>query len=301
MTSFPLGTLTFFPGHSTVLDCTATGQPPPTTTWTRNSLPIDFSSFPSLSLASNGSLVLSAVTGAEEGNYSCTATNQAGSLEAPFILIINDGVISGTGEMQVVSALAGSSVELRCGHEGVVMWQHGGRVVHEDQGVMVEGNGSLIISHVLTTHSGKYECLTPTSRGWTDSTMLLTVKPREGETNTCALHVVHVHVHAHAHAHVEPPLFTVEPEDVHVVKRGVVVLPCAATSLGGEHTHIHWFQDTTNISRTRHGVLQDNSLLLTNARVVDSGEYSCVASNQYGRSVSMATLTVSSELCGSMC
>ena len=295
MTSFPLGTLTLFPGHSTVLDCTATGQPPPTTTWTRNSLPIDFSSFPSLSLASNGSLVLSAVTGAEEGNYSCTATNQAGSYQIHFGLDIAGGV---SRFSEGVRALSGSHVELTCnGHEGVVMWQHGGRVVHEDQGVMVEGNGSLIISHVLTTHSGKYECLTPTSRGWTDSTMLLTVKPREGETNTCALHVVH----AHAHAHVEPPLFTVEPEDVHVVKRGVVVLPCAATSLGGEHTHIHWLQDTTNISRTRHGVLQDNSLLLTNARVVDSGEYSCVASNQYGRSVSMATLTVSSELCESMC
>lgn len=101
--------------------------------------------------------------------------------------------------------------------------------------------------------------------------------------------------------HVEPPLFTVEPEDVHVVKKGFVVLPCAASSPGGEHTHIHWLQDTTNISRTgpRQGVLQDNSLLLTNMRVVDGGEYSCVASNQYGQSSSTATLTVSSELsCG---
>lgn len=88
-----------------------------------------------------------------------------------------------------------------------------------------------------------------------------------------------------------------EPEDVHVVKKGFVVLPCAAVSPGGEHTQIHWLHGNTNVSRTgpRHLVLQDNSLLLTNVRVSDEGVYSCVAGNQHGRSVFTAELTVSSE------
>ena len=67
--------------------------------------------------------------------------------------------------------------------------------------------------------------------------------------------------------------------------------------MGGEETHIHWRHGNRNISRTgpRHSVLQDNSLVLTNVRVLDGGLYSCVAGNQHGVSVSTAELTVSSE------
>ncbi len=84
---------------------------------------------------------------------------------------------------------------------------------------------------------------------------------------------------------------------MHVVKRGFVVLPCAAASPGGEHTHLHWLHDNRNVSRmgSRHLVLQDSGLLLTNMRVLDGGSYSCVASNQHGQSVATAQLTFSSE------
>ena len=95
----------------------------------------------------------------------------------------------------------------------------------------------------------------------------------------------------------EPPYFTVRPEDVHVVKKGFVLLACSAVSSTGEPTHVQWTQGHVNMSRTgpRHLVLQDNSLLLSNVRVQEAGEYSCVASNSYGQSVVSATVTVSSE------
>ena len=95
----------------------------------------------------------------------------------------------------------------------------------------------------------------------------------------------------------EPPYFTVRPEDVHVVKKGFVLLACSAVSSTGEPTHVQWTQAHVNMSRTgpRHLVLQDNSLLLSNVRVQEAGEYSCVASNSYGQSVVSATVTVSSE------
>ena len=88
-----------------------------------------------------------------------------------------------------------------------------------------------------------------------------------------------------------------QPQDVHVLKKGFVMLHCAAISPGGGHAYIHWLRAGRNISRTgpRHHVLQDDTLLLTNVRVLDGGEYSCVASNQHGQSVSTAELTVSSE------
>ena len=189
LTLFPLGVLTLFPGHSTVLDCTASGTPTPDITWTRNGLPIPFPFFPSLSLAANGSLLLTAVSGSEGGNYSCKATNQEGIVEAPFQLTINDGIISGTSERGVASVLSGSPVELHC--DGVmksadtaVLWRHGDRVVHESEWMRVGGNGTLLITAARMDHAGLYKCLAAHTRGggWMENTILLTVKPREGET-----------------------------------------------------------------------------------------------------------------------
>ena len=304
LTSYPLGSLTLFPGQSATLDCTASGEPPPTITWTRNGLPLASLTTPTLSLASNGSLVLSGVTGAEQGNYSCVASNEAGTSISPFQLLIEDGLISGTGEVSaqgdVSETLSGSYVRLNCSSAGgmagaggvAVLWLHEGEVVQEDQLVRVKGDGSLQISAAHLSHAGHYMCLSPSNRGWTTSSVQLQVKPREGMSppNCVSLHGDPLPV-------AEPPSFSVEPEDVHVVKKGFAVLPCSAHSSTGEPTHVHWTWAGSNISRTgqRHAILQDNSLVLTNVRLQDAGEYSCVASNSYGWSVSTAMVTVSSE------
>ncbi len=182
LSSFPLGILTLFPGQSTVLDCTASGSPPPTITWTRNGVPIAFHAFPSLSLASNGSLLLSAVTGSEEGNYSCIATNQEGRYEVQFALDIAGGV---SGRSGVQRTLTGARVSLdNCSTESthnIVMWLHGDRVVYQDEWMRVAANGTLLIAAARMEHAGTYKCLAANTRGWTQATILLTVKPRQGD------------------------------------------------------------------------------------------------------------------------
>ncbi len=85
---------------------------------------------------------------------------------------------------------------------------------------------------------------------------------------------------------------------MHVVKKGWVLLPCKAASPGGEETSLRWiYQDKETVtgSGPRHLVLQDNSLLLMNIRPLEGGDYSCVASNQYGDSWTTAEVFVSSE------
>ena len=85
--------------------------------------------------------------------------------------------------------------------------------------------------------------------------------------------------------------------DVHVVKKGLVLLPCRAASPGGEDTRTRWiYQDKDVTGRgPRHLVLQDDSLLLMNIRPLEAGQYTCVASNQYGESRATAQVLVSSE------
>ena len=193
LTLFPLGVLTLFPGHSTVLDCTASGTPTPDITWTRNGLPIPFPFFPSLSLAANGSLLLTAVSGSEGGNYSCKATNQEGSHQVHFELHIAGGVAATSA---VETTRTGSQVSLgSCSSEsaplrGIVLWRHGDRVVHESEWMRVEGNGTLLITAARMDHAGLYKCLAAHTRGggWMENTILLTVKPREGETAPCVGH-----------------------------------------------------------------------------------------------------------------
>ena len=95
----------------------------------------------------------------------------------------------------------------------------------------------------------------------------------------------------------EPPFFTQEPEDIIVVKKDYLILHCKAASPGGETTAIRWFHEDKDITngQGRRLVLQDYSLLIINIQPREAGNYTCIASNQYGESRSSAVVTVSSE------
>ena len=115
--NYPLGILTMFPGQSKVLDCSVVGSPAPVTFWTKNGVLLDNTSFPeTLSIAENGSLILSAVRSMEEGNYTCTAANQEGASVMPFALEISDDIISGSSD---VAALSHSALTFQCSLSGI--------------------------------------------------------------------------------------------------------------------------------------------------------------------------------------
>lgn len=67
-------------GRRLVLDCSASGQPPPTITWFKDGQPLDPEIDDRLVLFPNGTLSLSPVTKADSGKYMCTATNPGGSV-----------------------------------------------------------------------------------------------------------------------------------------------------------------------------------------------------------------------------
>ena len=187
VTSYPLGTLTMFPEQSKVLDCSAVGNPPPVISWTRNGVLLDNTSFHgTLSIARNGSLILSAVSGAEEGNYTCKAVNQEGTFEVYFGLDIAGEAI---GSSAIIS-LTGSSIQMECqtggrASENLVMWQHKERVLYESESVNFE-NGSLVISTIKMIDAGKYTCLGVSRRGgWKQTSFHLYVIPRKGKVATC--------------------------------------------------------------------------------------------------------------------
>ena len=92
-------------GDTAVLDCNATGNPPPTVSWFHSSLPIPEDEDTRILQIDNGSLVVTSVRGGDEGEYVCQATNVAGSETATVQLVVN-------GEWRRVHREVGDSVDL---------------------------------------------------------------------------------------------------------------------------------------------------------------------------------------------
>lgn len=85
-------------GSLAVLDCLATGNPPPVVTWFFNlaiQLPTQGDS--RVQQAANNSLIFSPVRAEDEGSYTCRATNTAGTESATLQLIVHGELGSSSG------------------------------------------------------------------------------------------------------------------------------------------------------------------------------------------------------------
>ena len=82
-------TVTASDGAIAVLDCLATGNPPPVVTWSFNSISLPNPGQPRIQQAANNSLVFSPVREADEGSYICQATNIAGTESATMRLTVH--------------------------------------------------------------------------------------------------------------------------------------------------------------------------------------------------------------------
>ena len=194
-------------------------SPPPSTRC--NISHLRSSLFISLSLSlspppqlSNGSLVLTNITGNEEGAYRCLAVNSEGTVEAHVRVEITGGVARGDGQSllstfmistkycnlctfslslddtpvislapQDQQVLSGSKVKMDCVSEGtptpLVMWTRGDKLpVYQDSGISVQDNGSLLFESADMSHDGMYTCWAVSSGGVSKSRALLSVTPK---------------------------------------------------------------------------------------------------------------------------
>ena len=196
ITSLPVGGVVLSLGQTISLDCTASGNPSPSISWTRNGHVIDSDSLSNVEQVSNGSLILSDVTGLEEGKYSCKATNEEGEYSITFLLQILTNPpgqsyrpASASERRPSVTAMLGSEVTLDCvetlaSNTSEVLWRRGNVGVCGER-VRLGSKGSLILSNVRTEDGGVYSCLVFHPKGLYQSDVHLTVLPREGE-NTCS-------------------------------------------------------------------------------------------------------------------
>ncbi|TRY54403.1 hypothetical protein DNTS_023681 [Danionella cerebrum] len=262
-------THSFSLGAEVHISCSASGSPPPKLFWSHgNSILLNTHR---TSISPFGMLTIREANPKDSGNYTCMATNEAGTASQSVILSYA-GIAA---VQQVVMVLAGEDAILECGSTGtpppLVQWKKGdldlGSVPFAEQDVH---NGTLRIRGVQELDSGDYTCVASNMAGSSSAVVVLQVGAA--------------------------PTFSESPVDITVGVGDNVSLPCFAH--GFPKPSLMWRrQDGRPIFAKSSGhvstsQLPSGALQIQSVWVDDEGLYVCEAKNQFGSISALARVTV---------
>uniref|UniRef100_A0A8C8RV15 Hemicentin-1 n=1 Tax=Pelusios castaneus TaxID=367368 RepID=A0A8C8RV15_9SAUR len=265
-------------GQQLTLPCVLlAGNPIPERRWIKNDMLVPN---PYINVRSDGSLHLERIRLQDGGEYTCMASNVAGTNNktttvSVFVLpIIQHG-------QQIFSTIEGIPVTLPCKASGVpkpsIIWSKKGELIPPSNKKFSAGSdGSLYVVSPGGEETGEYTCTATNAAGYATRKVQLTVyvKPRvsrpgiqQGGTHD-------------------------KPIEISVTSGEDVTLPCEVKSL--PPPIITWAKEMQLISpfSPRHTFLPSGSMKITETRVSDSGMYICVATNIAGNVTQSIKLTV---------
>ncbi|XP_036791689.1 hemicentin-1 [Oncorhynchus mykiss] len=263
----------FSRGSEVRLVCTAAGSPPPQLFWSHGNMFLP--NRPRMSISNHGGLTIRDALPEDAGNYTCLATNEAGTAtqtvslnyaEEPSIWVVK----------QVVMVAVGGDATLECRATGVplplVKWSKGdlqvGSVPFAEQDVH---HGTLQIRGVQAMDAGEYSCVASNPAGTSSATVILEVGAA--------------------------PLFSETPVDMTVDVGENVTLPCVAR--GFPLPTVTWrLKDGRAIISEAYSSggtvqLETGHLLIQDVWLDDEGLYVCEAKNQFGTIRTEARVSVS--------
>uniref|UniRef100_A0A8C9TII8 Immunoglobulin superfamily member 10 n=1 Tax=Scleropages formosus TaxID=113540 RepID=A0A8C9TII8_SCLFO len=276
-------------GKTTVLNCSADGQPVPEITWL---LPdgtrvTGTSRGAQYQLGNDGVFILYSATKEDAGKYRCAAKNSVGYIEKLIVLEVGQKPYILTRPKGIIRSMSGEPLYLHCLADGSprpqVHWTlPGGAVLSHPQvsgRYMLLENGTLIVRDSTLHDRGNYLCR---------------AKNDAGED----LLMVPVTVVTY------PPRITSGPPQTLRALPGLPVqLSCAAVGL--PRPEISWeLPDRSVLSSTGTGQTTGNkrlhpqgTLIIQRPTVSDSGTYKCVAKNHFGADSRVAYVHVASAPC----
>uniref|UniRef100_UPI0037E9B6AB hemicentin-1 n=1 Tax=Semicossyphus pulcher TaxID=241346 RepID=UPI0037E9B6AB len=261
-------------GRPVELHCQSDAIPPPTLTWRKDGRPLFRK--PGMTVSADGSVLkVDSAQVQDSGRYSCEATNVAGKTEKNYNLNVWVAPsIRGSGEVSPLTVIEGSLITLVCESSGIpppsLTWRKDGSELKSDQRLRVlSGGRQLQISSAERTDTGSYTCTASSAAGTTSKEYSLQVYVRPSIRRSEG-----------------------ESDDIAVTKGGDVTLQCAAE--GVPRPAITWLKDGRPIAG-QHGVkvLNEGRLLqLKDAKVSDTGRYTCIAVNVAGQADSKHDISV---------
>ncbi|KAK7933456.1 hypothetical protein WMY93_004352 [Mugilogobius chulae] len=260
----------FSRGDDIRLVCSASGSPPPRLFWSHGN--IFLSNRPRLNINRNGVLTIRGALPEDAGNYSCVATNEAGS-SSHSVLLVYAELPRITVEQKNVLVSVGGDATLECQTSGVpsplVHWYKGELEVGSAPFVeQDERRGTLHIRGVQEVDAGQYTCVASNSAGTSTETVTLVVGM--------------------------PPLFSESPADMTAKVGENITLSCAAR--GVPQPTVTWYRpDSRPIlsnPQRRTKLLENGQLQIHSVWLDHEGVYICEAMNQFGVVRTEARLSV---------
>ncbi|KAJ1353882.1 hypothetical protein KIN20_010652 [Parelaphostrongylus tenuis] len=279
-------------GQQAVLKCKVKGEPRPKIKWTKNGKEVEMTARIKSDYKDDGSLTLTidSVTQQDAGEYRCHAENEHGSAwtEGP-IVVVAFGALPQEGEapdfiqpVRPVLVAEGETAVLEGKVSGKpkpsIKWYKNGEDVKPSDHFVVEslddGTQRLTVKNVTMDDMDEYRCSASNEYGdvWSDVTLSVKKKTEEA------------------------PSFTKTLVEVSVVEGETATYECKVT--GEPQPEIKWFKGNEQISTVDEHFVQTKEadgtarLVIKSAKVKDSGEIRCEASNTAGTARTAAPLSV---------
>ncbi|CAM4577609.1 unnamed protein product [Lepidochelys kempii] len=255
-------TLTVVAGETATLQCSATGDPPPTIQWSKLRAPL-----PWQHRVVNNTLLIPRVAQQDSGQYICNASNAASFTEA-FVTLDVEMPPYATSLPEAVSVQAGEAVQLQCLAHGTpplrYQWTKANGSL-SSHAVLRES--ALHISPTAPEDSGTYRCL---------------VSNRVGSAETFA------QVSVQGLAPSASPTVRVTPQTAVKGVGGTAEFTCSVT--GDAQARIEWFREGGELPAS-HSV-QNGVLRIQNLDRGCQGVYTCRVSSPSGQAQDSARLVI---------
>ncbi|XP_040215726.1 hemicentin-1 isoform X1 [Rana temporaria] len=251
--------LTTIKGNPTTMRCIADGYPEPHISWLRNGKYIDL-------VPNKGTtfhILNTEIT--DIGRYTCTATNEAGSISKHFILnVLEPPHINGSRYIDELSVTINNQVELVCYTTGfpspLINWLKDGQLLSQTENVhFIKGGQILQITSAQEENVGLYTCLASNNAGNTKKEFSVKVHM---PPNIAGINGIH---------------------NITSLKDKQVTLECKSDAV--PPPEITWLKDNKPLlPSVRIHIESDGRFVhINSAEVEDAGHYICIARNIAGK------------------
>ncbi|XP_062437683.1 hemicentin-1 [Rhea pennata] len=269
-------------GQQLTLPCVLlAGNPIPDRRWIKNSMVLVPN--PYINVRSDGSLHLERVRLQDGGDYTCMASNVAGTNNKTTTVNVYVLPVIQHGQ-QIFNTIEGIPVTLPCKASGVpkpsIVWsKKGEQILPSNMKFSAGSDGSLYVVSPGGEETGEYVCTATNAAGYATRKVQLTVyvKPRVSRPGEQQEMVMEAND---------------KPIEISVIAGEDVTLPCEVRSL--PPPIITWAKEMQLISpfSPRHTFLPSGSMKISETQVSDSGMYICVATNIAGNVTQSVKLNV---------